>query len=164
MKKKLKISIPDICDEYSDYLQVANLDLISFGGNESFGGEIETVLCPDDNSLVKEILNTPGKNRVLMIDAKGVSHASMIGDQIAESALKNNWAGIIVNGYVRDVEELQNLPIAIFAKGSVPQKTNKKDHGFEDVLISFGSVVMTSGKWIHIDQNGWLVADNKLEL
>ena len=54
--------------------------------------------------------------------------------------------------------------IGIFAKGVVAQKTNKKNHGFEDVLISFGSVVMTSGKWIYIDQNGWLVADNKLEL
>ena len=101
---------------------------------------------------------------VLVIDASGVTHASMIGDQIAESAVKNNWAGIVVNGCVRDVEELMNLPIGIFAKGVVAQKTNKKNHGFEDVLISFGSVVMTSGKWIYIDQNGWLVADNKLEL
>jgi regulator of ribonuclease activity A len=88
----------------------------------------------------------------------------MVGDQIAGSAVKNNWAGIVVNGYVRDIEDLQKLPIAIFAKGAVPQKTNKKDHGFEDVLISFGSTVMTSGKWIYVDQNGWLVADKKLEL
>ena len=99
-----------------------------------------------------------------VIDAAGVIHASMIGDQIAESAIKNNWAGIVVNGCVRDVGELKNLPIGIFAKGVIPQKTSKNNHGFEDVLISFGSVVMTSGKWIYIDQNGWLVADNKLEL
>ena len=157
-------SLPDISDKYSDEIQIGKLILNSYGKIKSVAGETYTVSCSDDNSIVKKALASEGNNRVLIIDASGVSHASMIGDQIAESALKNNWAGIVVNGYVRDVEELQNLPIAIFAKGSVPQKTNKKDHGFEDVLISFGSTVMISGKWIYADQNGWLVADNKLEL
>ena len=155
-------SLPDISDKYSDEIQIGKLVLNSYGKIKSVAGEIYTVSCSDDNSIVKKALASEGDNKVLVIDASGVSHASMIGDQIAESALKNNWVGIVVNGYVRDVEELQNLPIAIFAKGSVPQKTNKKDHGFEDVLISFGSTVMTSGKWIYVDQNGWLVADKKL--
>ena len=155
-------SLPDISDKYSDEIQIGKLVLNSYGKIKSVAGEIYTLSCSDDNSIVKKALASEGDNKVLVIDASGVSHASMIGDQIAESALKNNWVGIVVNGYVRDVEELQNLPIAIFAIGSVPQKTNKKDHGFEDVLISFGSTVMTSGKWIYVDQNGWLVADKKL--
>ena len=157
-------SLPDLFDQYSEQIQIGKLELQSFGSRQSISGEIYTVSCSDDNSVVKEILSRKGKNKVLVIDASGVSHASMIGGQIAESAVKNNWAGIVVNGYVRDVEELINLPIGIFAKGVAAQKTNKKNHGFEDVLISFGSVVMISGKWIYIDQNGWLIADNNLEL
>ena len=157
-------SLPDLSDQHSEQIQIGKLALQSFGSRHSIAGEICTVSCSDDNSVVKEALSREGKNKVLVIDASGVTHASMIGDQIAESAVKNNWAGIVVNGCVRDVEELMDLPIGIFAKEVVPQKTNKKNHGFEDVLISFGSVVMTSGKWIYIDQNGWLVADNKLEL
>ena len=157
-------SLPDLSDQHPEQIQIGKLPLQSFGSRHSISGEIYTVSCSDDNSVVKEVLSREGKNKVLVIDASGVTHASMIGDQIAESAVKNNWAGIVVNGCVRDVEELMDLPIGIFAKGVVPQKTNKKNHGFEDVLISFGSVVMTSGKWIYIDQNGWLVADNKLEL
>lgn len=157
-------SLPDLSDKYSQQIQIGKLTLNSFGNRNSISGEIYTVSCSDDNSVVKKVLSRKGGNKVLVIDAVGVSHASMVGDQIVESAVKNNWAGIVVNGYVRDVEELQSLPIAIFAKGAVSQKTNKKDHGFEDVLISFGSVVMTSGKWIYIDQNGWLVADKKLGL
>ena len=157
-------SLPDISDKYSDEIQIGKLILNSYGKIKSVAGEIYTVSCSDDNSIVKKALASEGNNKVLIIDASGVSHASMVGDQIAESAVKNNWAGIVVNGCVRDVEELKNLPIGIFAKGVVAQKTNKKNHGFEDVLISFGSVVMTSGKWIYIDQNGWLVADKKLEL
>ena len=157
-------SLPDIYDKYSNVVQLGKLAMISFGKAKSVAGEIYTVSCSDDNSIVKKVLQSKGDKRVLVIDASGVSHASMVGDQIAESAVKNNWAGIVVNGCVRDVEELKNLPIGIFAKGAVAQKTNKKNHGFEDVLISFGSVVMISGKWIYIDQNGWLVADKKLEL
>ena len=158
------ISLPELSDQHSEQIQIGKLALQSFGSRHSIAGEIHTVSCTDDNSVVKEVLSREGKNKVLVIDASGITHASMIGDQIAESAVKNNWAGIVVNGCVRDVEELKNLPIGIFAKGVIPQKTSKKNHGFEDVLISFGSVVMTSGKWIYIDQNGWLVADNELEL
>ena len=158
------ISLPDLSDQHSDQIQIGKLALKSFGGMHSISEEIYTVSCSDDNSVVKDILSSKGKKKVLVIDASGVTHASMIGDQIAASAVKNNWAGIVVNGCIRDVEELKTLPIGIFAKGVVAQKTNKNNHGFEDVLISFGSAVMTSGKWIYIDQNGWLVADNKLEL
>ena len=157
-------TLPDISDAHADQIQIGRTALNSFGSIQTLHGEIYTISCSDDNSIVKKVLASEGKKRVLVVDAQGVSHASMIGDQIAASAVKNNWAGIVVNGCVRDVEELKNLPIGIFAKGVVAQKTNKKNHGFEDVLISFGSVVMTSGKWIYIDQNGWLVADNKLEL
>ena len=158
------ISLPNLSDQHSDQIQIGKLALQSFGGMHSISGEIYTVSCSDDNSVVKDILSRKGKHKVLVIDASGVTHASMIGDQIAASAVKNNWAGIVVNGYVRDVEDLKNFPIGIFAKGAVAQKTNKKNHGFEDVLVAFGSVVMTSGKWIYIDQNGWLIADNNLEL
>jgi regulator of ribonuclease activity A len=157
-------TLPDLSDSHPEKIQIGKTELNSYGSIKSLSGEIHTISCSDDNSVVKEALMREGRNRVLVVDASGVTHASMIGDQIAESAVKNNWAGIVVNGCVRDVEELKNLPIGIFAKGVVAQKTNKKNHGFEDVLISFGSVVMTSGKWIYIDQNGWLVADNKLEL
>jgi len=156
--------LPDLSDKYSDQIQIGKVLLKSFGGRHSILGEIYTVSCSDDNSIVKDVLSREGKNKVLVIDASGVTHASMIGDQIAESAVKNNWAGIVVNGCVRDVEELENLPIGIFAKGTVANKTNKKNHGFEDVLIAFGGVVMVSGKWIYIDRNGWLIADKKLKL
>ena len=156
-------TLPDIADEFSDLIQVGKLKLTSFGGQSSIAGEVYTVACADDNSIVKSVLSRDGGNKILVIDASGVSHASMIGDQIAASAVKHNWVGILVNGYVRDVEELKNLPIGIFAKGAVPIKTKKSNHGFEDVMVSFGSTVIYPGKWIYIDSNGWLVADRKLD-
>ena len=157
------ISIPDIADFHSNSIQVGKLKLASYGQKSNISGEIYTVACADDNSIVKSVLSRKGKNKILVIDAVGIAHASMVGDQIADTALKNNWAGIIVNGYIRDVEALRAIDIGIFAKGAVPQKTEKQGHGFEDIMVSFGSTVMRSGNWLYVDENGWIVADRELK-
>ena len=156
-------TLPDLVDKYSDQIQIGKIAFNSYGKNQSMAGEIYTVSCSDDNSIVKSILSEQGQNRILVVDAAGVAHASMVGDQIAESAFKNYWAGIVVNGYVRDIELLRTLDIAIFARGSVAQKTDKREHGFEDIMISFGSTVMRSGNWMYADESGWIVADGELE-
>jgi len=157
------MTLPDLSDKYPDRIQIGKLTLKSYGRKRSMFGEIYTVSCSDDNSIVKSVLSRDGQNKILVIDASGVSHASMVGDQIAKSALNNNWAGIFVNGYVRDVEILGTLDLGIFARGSVARKTDKQDHGFEDIMISFGSTIMHSGNWLYVDENGWIVADTKLE-
>ena len=157
------MTLPDLSDQYPDQIQIGKIALNSYGKKESLAGEIHTVSCSDDNSIVKSVLSRKGQNKILVIDASGVAHASMVGDQIAGVALKNNWAGIVVNGYIRDVEALRDLDIGIFAKGAVPMKTEKQGHGFEDIMISFGSTIMHSGNWLYVDENGWLVADTKLK-
>ena len=115
-------------------------------------------------TIVKELLNSPGKNRVLIIDAKGVSHASMVGDQIATKALENNWNGIIVDGYVRDIEVLKTIPIGIYATGTIPKKTDKKDLGSFGVDIFVGGIFIQPGNWVYIDANGWVISKSELVL
>ena len=158
------ISLSDIADLHPGCIQIGKLKFASYGQHSSIAGEIYTVACADDNSIVKSVLSREGGNKILVIDAVGVSHASMVGDQTGEAAVRNNKAGIVVNGYIRDVEALADLPIGIFEKGSVAHKTNKQGHGFEDVMVSIGGTVIDSSKWIYLDVNGWRVADQKLEL
>ena len=155
-------SLPDLSDQHSKQIQIGKLPLQSFGSRHSISGEIYTVSCSDDNSVVKDILSRKGKNKVLVIDASGVSHASMIGDQIAESAVKNNWAGIVVNGCVRDVEILRNLPIGVFAIGSCPIKSNKQDLGVTGQSLEIGGAKVEKGSWIYADESGVLVSKVKL--
>ena len=148
MNKNLDFSVADICDDHPQSIQVANLSLISYGAKDSFFGEIETIQCPDDNSLVKDILNTPGNNRVLIIDASGVSHASMVGDQIAAKAAENNWNGIIVNGFIRDVEILKTIP-----------KEVRKN-----VMRFVGGILIKPKNWVYFDSNGWVISKKELKL
>ena len=157
-------SVPDICDAHADNIQIGSLSFNSYGAKDIISGVIQTISCPDDNSLVKEILNQSGNNKVLIIDAKGVNHASMIGDQIASKALENNWNGIIVNGFVRDIEILKTIPIGIYAKGSIPKKTDKKGLGFLGIDVFIGGILIKTGNWVYLDSNGWVISKKELEL
>jgi regulator of ribonuclease activity A len=89
----------------------------------------------------------------------------MVGDQIAQKAFENNWSGIFINGHIRDVEVIKNISLGVYAKSPFPMKTDKSvGIGTKDEDIKIGSVVISSGDWIYVDTNGWVVSKNKLEL
>ena len=89
----------------------------------------------------------------------------MVGDQIAQTAFENNWNGIITNGFIRDIEVIQNINIGLYALGTYPKKTDKlKGIGEKNVPIQLGNVDINPGYWIYIDTNGWVVTSKKLEL
>ena len=156
-------STPDLSDNYLNNIQIGKTLFNSYGAVSSFSGQVETISCADDNSLVKEILNKNGEGKVLVIDAQGVEHASMVGDQIALRAYENNWSGILINGAVRDVEILSSISIGIFAKSSIPMKTDKNNLGSRSVDLFFGNVMIKTGNWLYADSNGWVISNKMLE-
>ena len=103
-------TVPDICDENEDVI-IGDFFLKSFGGVNKFFGEVRTVECPHSNSVVKEMVEENGNGKVLFINHTGSELCSMVGDQIAQKAYENNWNGICVNGYIRDIEVIKNIPI-----------------------------------------------------
>ena len=117
-------TVPDICDEFEE-IQIGDLFLNSFGGANKFCGQIQTAKCEHSNSIVKELVQNDGKGRVLCIEHSGSELCSMVGDQIAQKAFDNNWSGIITNGYIRDIEVIQNIDIGMYAMNSYPKKTDK---------------------------------------
>ena len=99
----MSFSTPDLSDENPDAQALAPI-LQNLGGKKVFWGKIETLKCPDDNSYVKELLNSDGDGKVLVVDADGISTVALLGDMIAEAGVRNNWSGIVINGYVRDID------------------------------------------------------------
>ena len=157
-------TVPDICDEFEE-IQIGDLFLNSFGGANKFCGQIQTAKCEHSNIIVKELVQNDGKGRVLCIEHSGSELCSMVGDQIAQKAFDNNWSGIITNGYIRDIEVIQNIDIGVYAVNPYPKKTDKsKGIGEKDVSIKIGNVSNKSGCWIYVDTNGWVVADKELKL
>ena len=157
------MTTPDLSDKYP-HVDFLNLQFINFGTKGFFSGEIETAVCPDDNSKVKQILSEEGDGKILIVDGQGSTKVALMGDMIAESAEKNNWQAVIINGYVRDVEALSNFNLGLFALGSVPKKSEKKDRGEIGIKINFGGISIESGNWAYADESGILISKEKLDL
>jgi regulator of ribonuclease activity A len=131
--------------------------LRQFGGARTFSGAIATVRCHEDNVLLRAAVAEPGEGRVLVVDGGGSFGCALIGDNIAELALANGWAGIVVHGCVRDVAALAELPIGIKALGTNPRPSRKDGAGEVNVPVTFGGVEFTPGATLHADDDGVIV-------
>jgi regulator of ribonuclease activity A len=147
----------DIVDEYGDQAAVCETDLQAFGGVRTFSGVIATVRCFEDNALLRERVSEPGGGRVLVVDGGGSLRLALLGDNIAGIAANSGWAGVVVNGAVRDVAALRELAIGIKALGSNPRRSGKAGAGEVDVVVSFGGVTFTPGDMLHADDDGIVV-------
>jgi regulator of ribonuclease activity A len=147
----------DLVDEHGEALQSCDLQLRQFGGRRRFHGPIRTVACLQDNALVKQVLSEPGNAAVLVVDGQGSLHTALVGDLIAGLARDNGWAGLVVNGAVRDTEALGGLDIGIKALGSNPRKSAKRQRGQVDVPVHFGGVTFRPGEHLYSDEDGVVV-------
>ena len=156
------MSTPDISDKFPELPCLVGFN--SYGARSVFEGEVVTVVCPDDNSLAKELISQKGDGKILFIEGNASKAVALLGDNLAQQALDNNWSGIVVNGMVRDVEILRSISLAIYARGSCPRKSNKNNTGNINVNISIDGVDIKPTFWAYGDENGILISPTKLEL
>ncbi|MBS3803193.1 MAG: ribonuclease E activity regulator RraA [Oleiphilaceae bacterium] len=157
----MAIVTPDLCDEYPEVL-VVEPGFRNYGGIEAFGGEMVTVKCFEDNSVVKEQVNLPGHGRVMVVDGGGSKRAALLGDMLAVSAAENGWAGLIISGCIRDVDVIAKTALGVQALGSHPRKTEKRGVGDFNVPVNFGGVNFLPGHYLYADNNGIIVSEKPL--
>jgi regulator of ribonuclease activity A len=136
--------------------------LNNFGGREQFCGQIVTVKCFEDNSVVKQLVGTPGDNRVIVVDAGGSLRRACLGDMLAEQAASNGWSGLVIYGCIRDVDQIMATDIGVQALGVHPMKTEKKGVGELDIPVTFGGVTFNPGEYLYADNNGIIVSAEPL--
>lgn len=154
---------PDLCDKYPDVAVVEPM-FSNFGGHDSFGGQIVTIKCFEDNSIVKEQVDQDGRGKVMVVDGGGSLRRAMLGDMLAEKAAKNGWEGIIIYGCVRDVDVLIQTPLGIQALASHPMKTDKRGIGDLNVPVTFAGVTFRPGEYVYADNNGIIVSATELSM
>lgn len=154
----------DLYDVYSDSLSVCVPMFADFGGVDVFYGEIVTVKCFEDNSRVKELSATPGAGCVLVVDGGGSERCALLGDMIAEAFVQNRWAGVIINGCVRDTVDLAQMNLGIKALNCMPRKSTRRGEGQVDLPVHFADVTFTPGAWVYADHDGIVVAPHQLDL
>lgn len=157
----MPIVTPDLCDDYPEILAVEP-GFRNFGGVDNFGGEIVTVKCFEDNSVVKEQVALPGHGKVMVVDGGGSKRAALLGDMLAEKAVSNGWAGLIIYGCIRDVDVIARTELGVQALGSHPRKTEKHGVGQLNVPVTFGGVTFHPGHFVYADNNGIVVSEKAL--
>lgn len=155
---------PDLCDKYPDQVEVAEPIFNNYGGKRSFGGQIVTIKCFEDNSLVKETAAKPGNGKVMVIDGGASLRRSLLGDMIAENAVSNGWEGFIIFGAIRDVDVIAELQIGVKALNTIPLKTEKKGIGEYDRELRFAGVVFRPGEYVYADNNGIIISPRSLTI
>ena len=130
-------SVPDICDDFIDEVSVLDPLFSDFGGKSKFSGEIVTLKCFEDNSLVRDLVQSEGRGRVIVVDGGGSLGRALLGDLLAAKAAENGWQGLLINGCVRDVEILKTIDLGIKALNSHPVKTEKHGEGQLDIAVDF---------------------------
>jgi len=147
----------DLSDDYPD-ARAIELPFLNAGGRAVFSGPAVTIKCHEDNSLVKALVDEPGRGRVIVVDGGGSMRRALLGDMLAEKAAENGWSGLVINGVIRDVDEIGATPLGVQALGTIPVKTEKLGVGQRDVPVHFGGVTIAPGDYIYADNNGVLVS------
>ncbi|MES2740791.1 MAG: ribonuclease E activity regulator RraA [Pseudomonadota bacterium] len=157
----------DLCDDNAVLLGDGRLAVLPpvfrhFGKHLRFFGRVTTLKVFEDNALVRAMLETRGEGNVLVIDGGASLRRALVGGQLALLAQDNGWAGIVVDGCVRDSEEINSCEIGVRALATHPQKSGKKGAGERNVRIHVCGVPVNPGDWVYADADGLLVAQQKL--
>ncbi|MES9988068.1 MAG: ribonuclease E activity regulator RraA [Candidatus Thiodiazotropha endolucinida] len=147
----------DLYDVHEERLQICYPGFRHYGGSRMFHGPIATLKCFEDNSMVREELDQPGQGRVLVVDGGGSLRCAMLGDILAKKAVDNGWAGVLVNGCIRDAAEIGEMSLGVMALATNPRKSVKKGVGETGVEVNFSGVNFRSGEWLYADEDGIVV-------
>ncbi|MBN0574262.1 ribonuclease E activity regulator RraA, partial [Pseudomonas aeruginosa] len=96
----MKYDTSELCDIYQEDVNVVEPLFSNFGGRSSFGGQIITVKCFEDNGLLYDLLEQNGRGHILLIDGGGSVRRALIDADLARLAVQNEWEGLVVYGAV----------------------------------------------------------------
>jgi regulator of ribonuclease activity A len=164
----------DLCDAHKndspEQFRVLPPVFRDFGHRLAFSGQVVTVKCFEDNSLVKAAVDSCGFidtpqgriGKVLVVDGAGSLRRALLGGNLAAAAAKNGWAGVVIDGCVRDVAELAVLDVGIRALASMPMPTEKQNQGLKDLAVQIQGVWVRPGDWLYADADGMVVSASRL--
>lgn len=151
----------DLCDEHKENVQVLNPVFKSYGKTSKCFGQIITLKLDEQNGGLITLLKSEGKGRIAVVDV-GAKYYAVVGENLMKFARENNWAGIIINGYVRDIEQTSQIDVALYALGTCPRKSFKESIYQEDIELNFEGVTFVPNDYLYADVDGIITSKIKL--
>lgn len=157
----MSIKTTDLSDAHPE-VQVGEPLLRHYGGATAFRGPVATLRVFEDNALVRAALAEPGEGRVLVVDGGGSLRCALLGDQLAELAAGNGWAGVVINGCVRDTADLARIELGVMALAPHPRRSVKRGEGESGATLHFAGLTIAPGHYLYADADGIIVAEGEL--
>ncbi len=160
----IEIVTGDLYDLHHASLEVCELQFRGFGRRSSFFGACSTVTTFADHLPVRAALQEPGLGRVLVVDGRGSLHTGLIGDHLAAIGAENGWAGVIVNGAIRDSTGIDKVDIGVKALGTTARRGWTPATAERDVPVMIGGATFSPGYWVYADSDCVIVSRSELDL
>jgi regulator of ribonuclease activity A len=145
-----------ICDMCDDGIQILAPNFKNFGKKQKMHGKIVTVKINQSSKELSELLQEEGKGQVVVVDAQA-EHVAIIDEGLAKLALKNGWAGFIVNGHIRYAQKIADIDVGVWALGTSPKKIHDPLPGFLNHSLEFGGVKFEPGMYLYADHDGVVI-------
>ena len=160
----MEYNTSELCDIFADSIDVLEPIFNIYGGRRSFGGEVSTIKCFEDKGLIDKVVNEDGTGKVLLIDGGGSTRRALLDAMNLQTAVENNWEGIICYGSVRDVDILEEAEIGIYAVASIPVGADSDDIGDLDIAVNFAGVTFLPEDHIYADTTGIVLSPEPLDI
>lgn len=147
----------DFCDAHPEKVSVLGPGFSNYGGAPTCQGEIVTIQLNLNNSdLISLLRDEDGKGKIVVVDADA-AYFAIVGEKLMQFAEASGFAGIIVNGYVRDTHQIKDIPVALYALGTCSRKSIPVTQGKRNITLSFGGVEFNPGDYVYTDTDGIVV-------
>ncbi|GHE94037.1 ribonuclease E activity regulator RraA [Thalassotalea profundi] len=160
----MEYNTSELCNIYADLIDVVEPIFCNYGGRSSFGGQVVTIKCFENNGLIIQLAETEGTGKVMVIDGGGSTRRALIDNDIAQVAAKNGWEGIVCYGSVRDVDMLEEIEIGIQGLVSIPVGATDENIGDNDLAVNFGGVTFLPDDHIYVDNTGIILSPEPLDI
>lgn len=116
---------------------------------------------PGDNVAIHKAMLQAPENSVLVVDMKGYCKGGHFGEIMATACKVQGIVGLVIDGSVRDAEEIQELGFPVFCRGICPNGTTKFDIGETGVPIMCGGICVETGDLVVGGRDGVVVIQKK---
>lgn len=121
-------------------------------------GQARTVVpMPGDNSMVHIACSVAEPGEIVVVAGGGLDDVALAGEWVVRSCKRRGLGGLVIDGSVRDIQDIRSLGFSVFSKGAVPRGPHKNFGGRMDVTASVGNVPVNPGDLIIGDEDGVVV-------
>jgi 3-hexulose-6-phosphate synthase/6-phospho-3-hexuloisomerase len=152
----MQVSAPNVSDAM--HRKGAMSGIVSICGNVKMVGRAVTVqTLAGDWAKPVEAIDVARKDEVIVINNDGATHIAPWGELATLSCVIKGIAGVVIDGAVRDVDDIRAMKYPLFAKAVVPNAGEPKGFGEINAEIQCGGQAVRPGDWITGDESGVVV-------